>query len=306
MIGISRIASFIPAGTVSNRARLDEFDIDEEFLRDKIGAFELARLSPGMDTSDLCVGAWDRLLTGTGPLADIDCLVVCTQNPDGHGIPHASAIVHAKLGLGESCAAFDLGLGCSGYVYGLSVVQSFMAANGMKKGLLFTADPYSKIVDPADKNTALLFGDAATVTLLAVDAPWVPGKYRFATRGLDGKALNNDSGRLFMNGRAVFSFSATAVPQQVTALLQENGLSPDDIDRFFFHQGSKYIVDTLGQRLRIPEEKIARGVGRCGNTVSSSIPLMLEDALEAVGPRRFLLSGFGVGLSWASCLLERQ
>lgn len=307
MMGIVAIGSYIPAGRESNYAKKAQFDIDDDFIRDKLGVEEVSRKASDEETSDLCVKAYADLEARVGRRIEaIDCLVVCTQNPDGAGLPHTSAIVHGKLGLPQNCACFDVALGCSGFVYGLSIVKSFMRDNGMSRGLLFTADPYSKIIDPQDKNTVLLFGDAATASLIE-DSPgaWVPGPFRFGTSGKDGGALENRKGTLHMNGRAVFNFSATSVPPQVTGLLKDAGLGTADIDLFLFHQGSKFIVDQLAKRLDLPVDKVPLKLAKQGNTVSSSLPLMLQDRLADQQLHRMLLSGFGVGLSWASCLLTR-
>ena len=307
MTGIVGIGSYIPAGRESNYAKKAQFDLDDDFIRDKLGVEQVSRKAADEETSDLCVKAFADLEARTGRRIEaVDCLVVCTQNPDGSGLPHTSAIVHGKLGLPQECACFDVALGCSGYVYGLSIIKAFMRDNGMATGLLFTADPYSKIIDPQDKNTVLLFGDAATASLIE-DSPdaWVPGPFRFGTCGKDGGALENRSGTLHMNGRAVFTFSATAVPLQVSALLKDTGLGPADIDLFLFHQGSKFIVDQLAKRLALPAEKVPMNLAGQGNTISSSVPLLLQQHLADAGLKRILLSGFGVGLSWASCLLTR-
>jgi 3-oxoacyl-[acyl-carrier-protein] synthase-3 len=307
MTGIVAIGSYIPARRESNYAKKAQFDIDDEFIRDKLGVEEVSRKASDEETSDLCVKAHADLAARLGRRIEaVDCLVVCTQNPDGAGLPHTSAIVQGKLGLPQDCACFDVALGCSGYVYGLSIIKSFMRDNGMSSGLLFTADPYSKIIDPQDKSTVLLFGDAATASLLE-DTPgaWVPGPFRFGTSGRDSGALENRNGTLHMNGRAVFNFSATAVPPQVTALLKDAGLGPADIDLFLFHQGSKFIVDHLTKRLGLPVEKVPVNLAGQGNTVSSSLPLLLQERLDDARLNRLLLSGFGVGLSWASCLLTR-
>lgn len=311
VIGISEVAGYVPAQSESNLEKLDRFALDEGFLRDKIGVLRVSRRAPGEETSDMCVRAFEALRARCGIDAGaIDCVIVCTQNPDGRGIPHTSAVVHRKIGAPETAACFDVSLGCSGFVYGLAIAKSFMEANGFTNGLLFTADPYSKILDPDDRNTVLLFGDAAAVTLLqplpSAGSGWRPTHFRFGTRGAEGAALSNAEGRLAMNGRAVFSFSATAVPAQVRSLLATAGLDAADIDLYLFHQGSKYIVDTLIQRLSLPREKVLLGLSECGNTVSSTIPLLLADERSrAPGVRRVLASGFGVGLSWASCILER-
>ena len=310
MTCIVDIGSYIPAGRESNYAKKTQFDIDDEFIRDKLGVEEVSRKAPDEETSDMCVKAHADLEARLGRrIGAVDCLIVCTQNPDGRGLPHTSAIVHGKLGLPQDCACFDVALGCSGYVYGLSVIKSFMRDNGMSTGLLFTADPYSKIIDPQDKNTVLLFGDAATASLLQTQGPpgaWVPGPFRFGTCGKDGGALENRNGTLHMSGRAVFNFSATAVPPQVTVLLKNAGFSTSDIDLFLFHQGSKFIVDQLVKRLDLPADKVPLNLAGQGNTVSSSLPLLLQGRLDDSRLNRMLLSGFGVGLSWASCLLTRR
>lgn len=307
MIGIRTIASYVPPRRLSNYDRREEFALSDDFITGKLGVETVSRKKPDEETSSLCASAFAALQekVRVDP-AQIDCLVVCTQNPDGHGIPHTSAVVHAAIAVGERCAAFDISLGCSGYVYALSIAKSFMEANGLRNGLLFTADPYSKILDPADKNTVLLFGDAATVTLLGEASCWLPTRFLFSTRGSDGMALHNRGGRLEMNGRAVFNFSATVVPAQVAELLAKEGLAATAIDLFLFHQGSRYIVDTLAKRLALPPERVPCNLAGQGNTVSSSIPLIFERYLDDARMSRVLMSGFGVGLSWASCLVERR
>ncbi|MCG3772905.1 MAG: 3-oxoacyl-[acyl-carrier-protein] synthase 3 [Nitrosomonadaceae bacterium] len=308
MICVAAIGSYIPSGRESNHAKKEKFGLDHDFIVKKLGVEEVSRKAPDEETSDLCVKAFADLESRLGRRIEaVDCLVVCTQNPDGSGLPHTSAVVHGKLSLSQGCACFDISLGCSGYIYSLSILKSFMRENGLSCGLLFTADPYSKIIDPEDKNTVLLFGDAATVTLLLDESSGglVPGPFLFGTRGKDGGALVNRDGVLHMNGQAVFTFSATEVPVQVHALLKDAGLHLEDINLFLFHQGSRYIVDTLTKRLSMPVEKVPINLGHQGNTISSSLPLLLQDRLNDTQFRRMLLSGFGVGLSWASCLMIR-
>lgn len=305
MIGIQAIASYIPDNRESNLEVMDKFDIKDDFLKNKIGVLKKARKGKNEDTSDLCVRSFIALQK-KNPVAieDIDCLVVCTQNPDERGLPHTSAIVHGKLGCRDSVAAFDISLGCSGYVYSLAIVTSFMNTYELKNGLLFTADPYSKIINPDDKNTCLLFGDAATVTLLGEPPKFEIRKTAFGTRGSEGEALQCVNGNLQMNGRAVFNFSMTAVPPQIRKLVEESELGLDEIDLFVLHQGSKYIVDMLSKRLELDATRVPSNISDIGNTVSSSIPLILEDHLET-SEKNILISGFGVGLSWASALLCR-
>lgn len=304
---LTDIAGYVPPGRVDNLARVAELETDEEFLRTKIGTTAVARAA-GETTADLCVRAFERLAEVSGiTAADLDALVVVTQNPEGDGIPHTSAIVQGRIGARDECAAYDLSLACSGWVYGVSVLESFMRAHGLRTGVLLTCDPYSGIVDPADRNTALLFGDAAAATLLRAEAKagWKLGRFRFATRGAGFEALQNRAGRLEMDGRGIFNFSATVVPDQIRGVIGDAGLTLDDIDLFLFHQGSKFIVEMLGKRLGVPAAKVPVALENLGNTVSSSIPLAFAPHLRRPELRRVLVSGFGGGLSWATGVLER-
>ena len=171
MIGIKSIASYVPADGIDNYAQGAKFAKDEEFIIGKIGSAFLPRKDAAQETSDLCVEAVNALFAANPQLSreSIDAVVVVTQNGDEEGLPHTAAIVQDKLGLPTHVAAFDLSLGCSGYVYGIYVMKGFMEATGLKNGLLITADPYSKIVDPDDRNTTMLFGDAATATWMGED-----------------------------------------------------------------------------------------------------------------------------------------
>jgi 3-oxoacyl-[acyl-carrier-protein] synthase-3 len=214
-------------------------------------------------------------------------------------------MVHGKLGLPEGCAAFDVSLGCSGYVYGLSIIQGFLQSNGYTRGVLVTSDPYSKIVDRADKNTALLFGDAATATLVGPNPVFRAGPFSLGTHGALHEALICRGGVLSMNGREIFNFTATAVPKDLEKLLAAAHIAKESVDCFLFHQGSKYIVETIARRARIPLEKVRLGMETTGNTVSSSIPLLLEREVADDSVSTIVLSGFGVGLSWGSCVLQR-
>lgn len=307
MIGVTDIASYVPAAALSNLERAGLAGKTPDFITDKVGFRHVARKAPAEETSDLCVRAFEALCA-KGPLekSAIDCLIVCTQNPDGHGLPHTSAVLHAKLGLADSVAAFDISLGCSGFVYGLSIATAFMQANGLGHGLLFTADPYSKIIAPGDYDTDLLFGDAAAVTYLTQDPVYRVLKSRFASDGKLGHSIQvlGDTGRLSMLGSNVFKFTMTVVPDQIEACLKDNGLSKIDVDLYLFHQGSKFIVDNLGRKLGLSAERAPFEAAELGNTVSSTLPLMLESRIKS-GPKRILLSGFGVGLSWGTTMLER-
>jgi len=305
MIGIENIASYIPQEFISNYDRKEKFGIDDYFIEEKIGVKRVSVKGVDEDTSDLCVKAWKALLAKQiVNTENIECLVVVTQNPDSN-IPHVSAKVHGELELPESCSCFDISLGCSGFVHGLSVVESFMERNRFKKGLLFTADPYSKIINPEDKNTSMLFGDGAAVTMLGNDPIWISKKYTFGTIGKLNHELVCTNTELYMNGRAIFDFAARSIPRDIYSLLEKNQMPMEKVDVFLFHQGSKYILDTITKRLKVDKQKVPFEAADYGNTVSSSIPIMLENYLHKDNIKNIVISGFGVGLAWASTLLER-
>ncbi len=306
-VGITDIACYLPEERVCNITRAPELEASEELLREKIGVLKISRMLPEHEASDLAVLAAKQLFEkGAVKPEEIDCLVVVTQNPDDHGLPHVSARVHGKLGLARHCAAFDISLGCSGFVYGLAVITSLMNAQGLKRGLLITADPYSKIVNPLDRNTSLLFGDGAAATLITDHPVWKVGRFDMGSEGSDWDQIEvqPESGQLFMNGRAVLNFAAKIVPDSIRRAMQLNGVDMPQVDRFVLHQGSRHIVTQLAKRLDVPLDKAPFVAGEYGNTVSSSIPIMMSqgavDADDIV-----VLSGFGVGLSWASTVLFR-
>lgn len=307
-VGIADIGVFLPEERVCNVARAPELEASEELLREKIGVLRISRKLPEHETSDMAVFAAQQLFErGAVQPEEVDCLIIVTQNPDGHGLPHVSARVHGKLGLGRHCAAFDVSLGCSGFVYGLSVITSLMNAQGLKRGLLITADPYSKIVNPLDRNTSLLFGDGAAATLITDEPVWRVGRFDLGSDGSDYGHIEvqRESGQLFMNGRAVLNFSARIVPESIRKAMEMNGVSLEQVDRFVLHQGSRHIVTQLGKRLEVTADKAPFMAGDYGNTVSSSIPIMMaQGAVD--NDRIVVLSGFGVGLSWASTVLFRN
>lgn len=304
MLGIKEIASYLPEKRVSNYDKKIKFELDDDFIENKIGVKSHSLKEENEKSSDLCVKAFDNLIKKIDiDIESIDCCIVVTQNPD-FNIPHTSAIVHGKLGLLNKCACFDISLGCSGYVYGLSNILAFMKNNGLKNGLLFTSDPYSDIIDKEDKNTALIFGDGSTVTYISEDAIFVPQDFSFGTNGGSYRELICED-KLYMNGRAVFNFTATIIPTHIQELLKKNELNNNNIDKYVFHQGSKYIVDTIRKRLKVDESKVPFDMYEYGNTISSSIPIILEKEIKNIKNNIIVVSGFGVGLSWATSILKK-
>lgn len=303
---VAAIGTYVAPNRIDNGPRAERFAYDPGSLRTKIGIKATARKEAGQETSDLCVLAYRDLEAKIGERLSpetLDLIVVVTQHPDGFGLPHTSAIVHGKLELAKSCFAFDISLGCSGFVAALATVSGYLMATGGKRAIIFTADPYSKSTSEDDKNTAMIFGDAATATLIEEGAAWRIGRFDAGTKS--SRALERDGeGVLRMNGRAVFDFCAMNVPGSVKRTLELNGLALEDVDAFALHPGSKYIVDTVAKRIGIPAPD-ALPCAEFGNTVSSSIPLILADLDPGQSPT-VLVSGFGVGLGWSTCVLTSE
>ncbi|MCQ4346300.1 ketoacyl-ACP synthase III [Pseudomonas stutzeri] len=309
MIGIKSIASYIPAGRIDNIAQAASFDRDEAFVESKIGTATLSVKDAAEETSDLCAAAVRNLLAKNPELRleDVQALIVVTQNGDGEGLPHTSAIAQHKIGLPTSVACFDVSLGCSGFVYGLYAIKGFMEAVGLKNGILVTADPYSKIMDRSDRMTTLLFGDAATATWIGEDPVWELGPARFGTDGSGADHLIVREGCFHMNGRQVFNFASLKIIPHMQEVLEEAGLSLDSVDAYCLHQGSGAIVDAIAKRLGENGDRVVKDMFGAGNTVSSTIPLLMERyAFEGSAWKNLVMSGFGVGLSWGSAVLLRR
>ncbi|MEZ9120648.1 ketoacyl-ACP synthase III [Vibrio cyclitrophicus] len=305
MIYIRDIASYIPNDYIDNYKNSERFSESKNFIDSKIGASKLSRMPEGMNTSDMAVKAIESLLNKTNlKKKDIDALVVVTQNGDFDGLPHTSALIQGKLGLKEDISCFDISLGCSGYVYGLSILKSHMIEMGFDNAILVTADPYSKIIDENDRVTSLLFGDAATATLLSTEGEFLIERPLLGTDGSGDMSLVKKE-CLHMNGRQVFNFAATKVPNHVTKYLDKNKLNKDEIDLFLLHQGSAAIVEVIARKLKLSIDKAPIDIKETGNTVSSSIPLLFEKYIDDPTKNNVIISGFGVGLSWATNLLRR-
>ena len=305
MIGIKQISFYIPEQKKDNLAYQEKFNFDQSFLNNKLGVEKVAVAEVHENAWQMCLKAFINLQNNYElEPSEVHVIIVVTQNP-GNNIPHVSAKLHGEIGAPTSCACFDISLGCSGYVYGLTIVKALMEAQNYKNGLLFTADPYSKIIDVDDKNTALLFGDAASVTLLSHEPVLAIGASSANTLGSSFHELETRNGKLHMNGRAVFNFCSRQVPKDILQTINMNELKLEDIDLFILHQGSKFIVDTIRTSLGLAPEKVPFLANNYGNTVSSSIPIILSDILFEASLKRILISGFGVGLSWSSAMLSR-
>ncbi len=303
-IGIKQTSSYWPPKLLNNLEQALRWDLSEDFVCNKIGMLHLSRRDKNESTIDLARKAANGILEKNEWLRDtIECLVLVTQNPDGGGLPHSSAILHHQLGLPQSCAVFDISLGCSGFVHGIAVAKGFMESQGFRNGLLVTSDPYSTIIDSDNRDTALLFGDGATATWLSDSPDFSIVACDFGIASDKHLALSLNKNKLSMKGREIFNFAVTHVPVSIECTLKKAKLTLNEVDLVLLHQGSRFIVETIAKRLG-SEGKTPFLCKNYGNTVSSSIPMMLSE-IDLRKYKRIVLSGFGVGLSWATCLLEK-
>lgn len=321
------VAAAVPDRRVSAEEIASWTGGDAGFIADKIGIQSRAFLGPGETGVSLAKKACVRLIEENPELKPdrVGLLLVVTQNPDFR-LPHSSALLQDALGLGTATACFDVSLGCSGYVYALTAARGFMATEEITDALLVTCDPYSKIMGRADRDTVSVFGDAATATWLSAEAGAEIGRGDYGTDGsgalnlvvpaggaaqpiaslFEEGAAGGECFRLRMNGRAIFNFMLERVPRSVARCLERNRLNVADVDQFVFHQASRFLLDNLRARLKLPADRVPVEIADVGNTVSSSIPLVLSRLLKYKSLRNkiLLLSGFGVGLSWATNVIR--
>lgn len=328
-MGILAVASALPSRVVESRELSIASGLPLDFIQSKLGIKERRWLSSGETSLDLAERA--ARVAMANAQEKVESIFLVTQNPTQR-IPHDSALLHGRLDLKSSVACIDLGLACSGYVQGLLLAEAWLNSNEQSGVLLVTADAYSPILDKSDRNTTPLFGDAATATVLAPDGPWKIGRGTWGTLSEASQAISlpgieerdklDDSRpssqgraerRLRMDGRAVLNAVLRYVPDAVNKTLSVNGLKTADVDFFLFHQASAHMVEQLRKRLSLRHDQVPVNVEYVGNTVSSSIPLLLEPLVEGDmedagnhSVQRILLCGFGVGFSWACTVLQRE
>ncbi len=335
---IRAIGSYFPTATLSNADLAAEFpEWSAEKILGKTGIENRHISGPDEYTSDLAVSATRNLASSCDcNFEKVEFVILCTQSPD-FLLPTTACIVQDRLGLPTSIGALDINLGCSGYVYSLGIARGLIETRQAQAVLLITADVYTKHLDPEDRTTRTLFGDAATATLLHGkdrfgddgDPSPLIGPFVFGTDGSGARNLIThaggmrtaaanvsnhveheplrDTGRLYMNGPEIFTFTLREVPRTVHDALKKAELGMEDIDLFVFHQANEFILQHLRRQLGIPSERFHIAMANCGNTVSSSIPIALQDAQLAgklLPGHRVLVVGFGVGYSWAGAVLR--
>jgi 3-oxoacyl-[acyl-carrier-protein] synthase III len=320
---ITSIEYYLPEKVLTNAelaAQFPEWGADK--IAEKTGIHARHIAAEHELSSDLAVAAARKLFaSGAANPAEVDYVLFCTQTPD-FGLPTTACLIQNRLGISTTAGALDFNLGCSGYVYGLSLAKGLIESGQAGRVLLLTGETYSKLIDPGDKTVRTIFGDAGSASLVIAesDATEFIGGFAFGTDGSGGPNLvscrgglrgaNAESaGRtaLWMNGPEIFNFTLKSVPDVVDRALLAARMKLDDIDLFVFHQANRYMLDYLRKKLRLPEEKFVFAMAHCGNTVSSTIPIALKEALKEERLKKgmqVLVVGFGVGYSWGAAVLR--
>ena len=330
---IAAISTYLPPGIETNDdiAKLfPEWPANKIFK--KTGIYSRHVSSETEFTSDLAVKAAERLFAehGIDPIS-VGSVILVTQTPD-FILPTTACIVHDQLGLSSSVGAFDINLGCSGFVYGLAVAKGLVESGQSSSVLLLTSDTYTKLINPHDKSVRTVFGDGATAT-------WITGGgsdncMRGFSQGTDGsgagkllvpngslrkaahlnpsaepknRSLKDSRFDLYMDGPGIFEFTLRTVGPLLETTLLKAGLSVKDVDYFVFHQANRFMLEHIVSKTKLPSDKCPIVMENWGNTISSTIPMALNQIMseKSSEPKsRILLAGFGVGLSWAGMVIE--
>jgi 3-oxoacyl-[acyl-carrier-protein] synthase-3 len=332
--GIKAIEFVLPDGILTNEQLASEYEgWSAEKIFAKTGIVERHIARTDQCSSDLAMAASQKLFsTGICTRGEIDFVLLCTQSPD-YFLPTTACLLQDRLQLPTDCGALDFNLGCSGFVYGLSLAKGLVETSQAQNVLLLTAETYSKFIHPGDKSVRTLFGDAAAATLVsAVNTPTqLMNSFVFGTDGAGARNLivptgglrersassdgitEDESGNrrtmnnLFMNGPEIFNFTLRVVPEAVAKILERSGRTAESVDLFVFHQANRFMLEHLRKKLKVPSEKFCISMASCGNTVSSTIPIALKTA-QVSGQLKLgmtvMILGFGVGYSWAGAILE--
>jgi 3-oxoacyl-[acyl-carrier-protein] synthase III len=318
-VAIAGLGTYLPSKVVTNDDLAEILDTSDEWIRTRTGIRQRHVLADDQATSDLAVAAGKAALADAGlGVEDIAALIVATTTPD-HPVPGTAPIVANALG--TEVAAFDLNAACTGFIYGLQVGGS-LAATGDQAVLVIGAESLTRIVDPDDRSTRVLFGDGAGAAVLVPDETASLGPFELGADGSDPSMLWTPAGGtrtpttddvlatrtnyLAMRGGDVYRNAVARMAAAANAVLERSSLTVDDVDLFVGHQANIRIIEAVGKRLAMPAERTHITVDQHANTSAASVPLALADARDTGRLKpgdTVLLAGFGAGLTWGACLL---
>lgn len=332
-VGISALAACVPSRIINNY----EYDLDiwpkEEVKKvvDKVGVFERRFVDENTCASDLCLAAAEKLIADNDiDRSEIDLLVFLSQTPD-YRMPATSILLQHRLGLPMTTMAFDISLGCSGFISALSIVYAMMQNNGFRKALLLNGETRSKVYSRKDRREAFIFGDAGVAALIERDERFGESHFSLNSDGSRGDLIMIPGGGYrnmsseetlkekvvdeygnirsdeqgYMNGADVFNFVIVEVPKDIKRLMAAAGEDIHSMDYYVFHQANAFINNYIAKKMKLDRERIPWTIQKYGNTSSVSVPLTIVSELKdkMQGEKKLMLSAFGVGMAWATAIV---
>lgn len=316
------LAAVVPPGIIDNGYFAEQFGDGVADVTKMTGVQTRRWVDDNTTTADLCVAAGERVLAELQwDPESVDALIFISQTPD-YRLPATAAVMQSRLNLRPGIIAFDVNLGCSAYPYGLWLAMSMVQTGAARRVLLAVGDTSSRVVDPTDRATAMLFGDAGTVTAIEFDKDAKASHFILGTDGRGAKNLiipcgafrdqnhektPNAQDKLFMDGGEIFTFTIKAVPTLISETMQTADKTVEDYDYFLFHQANKFMIQHLAKKAKLPAEKVPINIDAFGNTSSATIPLLMCDKLSGElmsRPVRVGMFGFGVGYSWGGASID--
>ena len=331
-VGIKALAAAVPRTVIDNLNYTEYFPADQvKEVVEKVGIYERRFADENTCSSDLCYAAAEKLIADNNiDKSEIDLLIFISQTPDFR-MPATSVLLQDRLGLPNSTIAFDINLGCSAFIYGLSVVFSMMQNKGLRKALLLDGETRSKVYSPKDRRSAFLFGDGGVAALIERDEAFGESWFSLNSDGSRGDLIKINGGGYripssietlkervvdeygnirsdeqgYMNGGDVFNFVIREIPKDIKKMAEFSGKNLADLDWYIFHQANNFINSYLAKKLKLDASKIPSTIAKYGNTSSVSVPLTIADQLKDKmnGHHELLLSAFGVGMTWATAIV---
>ena len=298
----------LPTRVLDNDAMTAYVETSDEWITTRTGIRQRHFCGEGESTTTLAIEAARKALDDSGlDKSEIGCVIVATSSGE-YVMPSTACLVHKALELNENIPVFDLGAACAGFLYAVDAARAMLLAHGSRAALVIGAEQMSQLLDMADRNTCVLFGDAAGAAVFALDED-AEYAYVCGTRG--DMAIQVGGPRrtlpMTMEGQNVFRFAVSTIPSTVDELLEKTGKTLDEVDWVICHQANQRIIDASVRRLGVPAEKFYKNLDRYANTSAASIPLALAEMKESgklTSGQRVILVGFGGGLTWAGVMLR--
>ena len=298
----------LPTRVLDNDAMTAYVETSDEWITTRTGIRQRYFCGEGESTTTLAIEAARKALDDSGlDKSEIGCVIVATSSGE-YVMPSTACLVHKALALREDIPVFDLGAACAGFLYAVDAARAMLLAHGGRAALVIGAEQMSQLLDMADRNTCVLFGDAAGAAVFALDED-AEYAYVCGTRG--DMAIQVGGPRrtlpMTMEGQNVFRFAVSTIPATVEELLEKTGKTLDEVDWVVCHQANQRIIDASVRRLGVPAEKFYKNLDRYANTSAASIPLALAEMKESgklTSGQRVILVGFGGGLTWTGIMLR--